>query len=388
MNNGQCIRYTITFRSAQVTPNGGVPAPIHVVNGGTYNIPPPLTAYGYEFLFYICDYSLTTGLPTSGEEYSEPTWGVGIVFQGNEQFTFSGTHDVICDAQWHSGLYTLTYYATVPTGVTFANIPSNAIATSGNGTTTYSYADSVSAYDHPNALRPLPKAYGYNCSRWSCRQINGTSMGDQFDPDLNAYYINMQFSDALCETTCVPNTIYLDWDSDGGETVSTPPSCSYTTVNGINGIVQPTKPGYSFEGWVVTGWTCDLSYEGGVDINKQGTTNATGNGASWSMTFDYGVFQGTSLCSDQQGDYNINYETGYSSHWKQEYDILAENTGDNCWCSLTAFNTQNQPQCNIPSDYYVFLGTYETCSASCATACSNAMKTRYFFRRAIISATE
>ena len=388
--DGQCIRYTITFISSQVTPSGGLPPTMYVINGGTYNLPPALTAYGYNFVAWWCDYDLNTGVHNTGTDHTVASQGS---YLANAPFTFSGTHNVTCDALWNSGLYTLTYYATVPTGVTFANIPSDATINFGTGTTTYSYEDTnVSAYDEEteHIVRPLPSAYGYYCPTWSCRTIvtgqNQTSqiIGADFDFDLNNYYVNMQFSDAFCETTCVPNTVHLEWDSDGGASVSTPTSCSYGETNGINGIIQPTKTGYVFDGWLLTGWKCDLSDQG-IDKNKQGITNASASGNSWSMTFDYGVFQGTSLCSSLSGNYNINWEAGYSSFWKKEYSALATSSGNNCWCKLTSFNQPNQPQCNITSDYYMFLDNISTCSTSCATACSNAMKSRYQFRYAIIS---
>ena len=96
---------------------------------------------------------------------------------------------------------------------------------------------------------------GYNFIGWNCvKKSDDAAVLIRSTPDWN---IN---SDVDCTAQWSPNTVYLDWASSGGTMSGTPvASCQYNALVGQTGsmtpIVPPTKAGYRFTGWKVTGWS-------------------------------------------------------------------------------------------------------------------------------------
>lgn len=86
---------------------------------------------------------------------------------------------------------------------------------------------------------------GYVPSGWTCTRDDNNNAAGHTDGGIWRVTSNV---------TCVvsgwtANAIHLSWDSNGGSAVSTPATCEYGTTNGITGIQQPTKLGYTFNGW-------------------------------------------------------------------------------------------------------------------------------------------
>ena len=377
---GQCDpkNYTVSYTStSDMTPSdmSSLPSPTTVTNGVQYTLP-SLSSEQKIFSGWSCDYNLNSGqhMPTG--------YGVGV------SYIFHGTNNVTCDALWSSSTtHGVTYEVHAPDGVTLSGIPSDATSSVSSNIKTYTYTDNTFTWDNNTyEVYQLPTANGYNCPLWTCHK---DIAGDpdvilQFSAGINWYYMALSAVDPvdiICETTCEANTVNLEWMPDGGTLTSgSPSSCVYGTENGIQGIQTPTKPGNTFLGWLLTNWKCDLS-NFVIDYNLAGTS-ATGSGNTWSTTFGYGVFNGTSICS-AQNDSGRSWDNNYVSYWKKTEDTLnAAGSGSYCWCRLTSFNKIDQSQCNMSNNSYIYLNSQSSCSSSCAAACANALKSNTNFRRA------
>jgi uncharacterized repeat protein (TIGR02543 family) len=142
--------------------------------------------------------------------------------------------------------FTLTYNVNAKSGVTVGNQPDPLSVTVTAGT---SYT-----------LASAPTATGYTFKGWSCKdQYSQSICTDSNNTAINceaSSSITMPESDVICAGQWDVNTITLLWLPDGGtpNPITTPDSCTYGMSNGITGIAQPQKPGYSFAGWEVTNW--------------------------------------------------------------------------------------------------------------------------------------
>ena len=142
--------------------------------------------------------------------------------------------------------YILTYDVNAPSGVAVSNQPASLSVTVTAGT---SYT-----------LASAPTATGYTFNGWYCKDASNNSIcTDSNNTAINcaaSSSITMPESDVICAGQWDVNTITLLWLPDGGtpNPITTPDSCVYGQSNGITGISQPQKPGYSFDGWEVTNW--------------------------------------------------------------------------------------------------------------------------------------
>ena len=229
----------------------------------------------------------------------------------------------------------------------------------------------------PHVLQNVPSATGYTCSNWICGALT---------VENNA--ITMPSSNVTCTSTCTANTIGLQWIPNGGTLGgSMPQSCTYLTENSITPLPQPTKTGYTFNGWNVSGWDpCGFSAVAGltgtdfwaIGINQ--FSNATScdynqNFISCSdssfndldvndfkVAFSYGTVYGRSKCSSSQ------YVQGITT-------APTDESGQYCWCSLKGYTPYGGNQCNLSSaSYWVAsvshnLQSEANCLDHCASAC-------------------
>ena len=119
-------------------------------------------------------------------------------------------------------------------------------------------------YDQPFVWRGDPTGSGglcttdasHNFSGWKC--FEGSTSGTVLtDAQITSHASRWQLdTDVVCVAQWGENLVRLTWLVNGGNTIAnTPASCVYNTSNGITGIQQPTKTGYHFTGWLVTGHT-------------------------------------------------------------------------------------------------------------------------------------
>ena len=169
-----------------------------------------------------------------------------------------------------------------------------------------------------------------------------------------------------------PNTINLRW-SDGDtqlQVASESQSCVYDNV--ITVPPQPTKLGYTFNGWKVD-HSCGLK---NIDPN----INATGrcyfgidgkkhcfNGANYNLTengtyavvFDYGTVVGEAICSST---------TGYDGYIGMP-DI--NSVGEYCWCRITGYAWPEGGICSTVSGWmYENLNADSNCASGCSGTCA------------------
>lgn len=141
---------------------------------------------------------------------------------------------------------------------------------------------------------------------------------------------------------------------------------------------QPSKPGYTFLGWIVA--LHDFST---LDSDVEGT-NHTHNASAytWATTFPYGIVSGIALCSITGGSYPVAGTPDEST-----------GSGQYCWCKATAYtpSSSNIAYENTSSSAWVFLDTYSwvsDCARNCAGYCGNNVRYYAAFRRAMFGVTQ
>ena len=196
-----------------------------------------------------------------------------------------------------------------------------------------------------------------------------------------------------------PNTIGLKW-YNGDQQISGQTSCVYDGT--ITVPPQPTKFGYTFNGWKVihvNDYTCGIDrLDASIDGVEEGYTYLNGNpgedeakyglirgSGQWAVEFDYGVVYGNANC---------NAVGGWSYGGAETIDV--SNTGKYCWCQATGFvpvgnDYSTGPKCDIlpVSSLWVFRNTYEdvdNCARYCAAHCTNVIRPFGNFRRAVFEA--
>jgi hypothetical protein len=231
---------------------------------------------------------------------------------------------------------------------------------------------------------------------WECKSEDST-VSPLVLTSASGIWPTTATSNYVCNARWNPNTIKLAWNSDGGNpsSISMPASCSYGQVNGIIGIPQPSKQGYNFDGWEVTGWSdcgpknpqnngtkySSLCLNPNIvpDEASHGATPETyylSQAGQWGVSFDYGDVIGMSNCNAQPG------ETGTVG---QLGDLNA--SGPCCWCQINSFidTSNNNEQCfiNSISDWWVLQSCMEgqsNCVKSCAYSCAKFAMTSKDFR--------
>ena len=243
--------------------------------------------------------------------------------------------------------YTVTYVVT-PSGVT--NAPSQEQATGGSAHT----------------LATIPSVTGYSCSNWNCKDASNNDVGTRVT--VNSHEIvRMPYSNVTCTSNCTVNTIHLIWDTDNGtmdSNANPSSSCVYGSGvgenGGINGIVQPTRFGHTFLGWLLTNIECDLS---NIDTNIPGQHENFATGPQWSTTFNYGTFYGISQCSTLDGA-DLNGYVGQIPDCSNGGECIQ------CWCKLTGFAATGAEQCSVTSTSWAFARTESTtCQTTCNYTC-------------------
>ena len=271
---------------------------------------------------------------------------------------------------WNSGNtacvideYTVTYVANAPTGVTVSDMPETNPVTVTVGAN-YTLASS-------------PSATGYVSYGWEC--VNDTS-GDIIEQTNSVSSVNygnritMPASNVTCTAQWAVNTIKLKWQPNGGTLGTTMPgTCTYFSSagepGGINGITPvPTRTGYTFNGWLVTKYECDLS---GINVDINGDSwNAAigGQDPTWRVTFSYGVIDGLSKCAGSTPDDVSNC----SETFGRDCSI--------CYCRATGYTPVDGERCDISSTDWVDYGGFSDnsrCVDSCASYCALYIRTNF-----------
>ena len=138
-------------------------------------------------------------------------------------------------AKWDKNQYTVTYDCT--SGTVRGSSPASSTTTD-----TATYDNIYSWLDINNTCEWT----GHTPSSWTCVDTNNNPVS------LTSGYWQID-DDVTCNANWGVNQITLVWDTDGGSAVTTPTTCNY----GTSGTIlpqQPTKTGYTFDGWTVTDW--------------------------------------------------------------------------------------------------------------------------------------
>lgn len=270
--------------------------------------------------------------------------------------------------------YTLTYNVTAPAGAGISTPAADNSAT--GGTENYPLAN-------------VPTATGYTCSSWSCVDSNSDVVTVNSDNQITL----MPSYNVTCSTTCSSNIVGLQWLPNGGTlgTNSMPGSCVYNTDDGISGISpNPTKTGYTFNGWLISGWdsVCGANVLQGsqgsdffaVDWHplatygnkscRNWTYSTTYCGDSvfsdlnlyeFKVVFDYGTVYGVSKCSDNQSASGVT--------------APSDTSGQYCWCSVNGYTPAFGSQCNLSAELWAESASHDlynesNCLQNCAFNCA------------------
>ena len=214
------------------------------------------------------------------------------------------------------------------------------------------------------------------------------------------------------------STVQLKWYSNGTQVMNSG-QCTYDSDNGIATIAPPApKPGYVFEGWLVTGWdgcgVSDLPYatvtswdsnhtrwkpingSEGDTMADQGDgwveNSADLNNGEWAVTLSYGTIRGVSTCSAKTGYTQKQFWLGDPSKWSaSDNQITAAGEGPKCWCKMTGFKPTNGDLCTTLDHAWILFAaessTVKNCKSYCPGSCAS-----YFhvvqadgFRKAILN---
>lgn len=112
---------------------------------------------------------------------------------------------------------------------------------------------------------------GVECSGWVCTRTDGGAFSEP--STTGGYWQNA--SNVSCVAVCGSNKVNLIWDYNDNVSEDEQTYCQYGTTGTIN-VPQPTRHGYTFNGWTVVYWSDDGSSSSGV--NNQ-PINIGGNGS-------------------------------------------------------------------------------------------------------------
>ena len=165
-------------------------------------------------------------------------------------------------AHWTPKDYTVTYSCPSVVG----NVQYNMTPRLPSGKTNPDNVTFNTAYTMWNATT-VCSTTGVECSGWNCTRADG---GTFSDPSINSGYWQ-NASNVSCEAVCDSNQVNLIWDYNDNVSVDGQTYCQYGTTGTIE-VPQPTRRGYTFNGWTVVNWD-----ERGPDIGSNSTIN-TGDG--------------------------------------------------------------------------------------------------------------
>ena len=166
--------------------------------------------------------------------------------------------DVSLTAKWAANKYTVTYKC--GNGATV--VGSNPVASSTTDTVTY---DASYAFRTNTQANPYCAKSGYVANGWTCHVAGdaNTSFAHWYtattwtnDTVRNIGNNGVVTYNVECEAEWI-GQLNLSWQTDGGAFAtgqSNPATCVYGTDNDIAPIYKPTKTGYTFKGWKVTGY--------------------------------------------------------------------------------------------------------------------------------------
>ena len=208
---------------------------------------------------------------------------------------------------------------------------------------------------------------------------------------------------ANVEINWEPNTIGLKW-FNGEEQVSGQNSCVYDGT--ITVPPQPTKPGYTFNGWKIPkydfstiptdvsgterwaiGWYNNANYcwyaaATGDAWNVNCNSNSTYTELQtyeWKVRYEHGDLYGMVGCSTTSG-----------THAHPGNPTITNGTGQYCWCKATGYKATNSGVISKPASALSWVfgndgSVIGECSRSCAAYCVNAADYIRSFRRALLT---
>ena len=156
-------------------------------------------------------------------------------------------------AQWTPKDYTVTY--SCPSEVD--GVQYNMTLTPPSGKTNPDNVTFNSEYTMWNSTTACV-GDGVECSGWNCTMTNGGTFSDP--SATGGYWQNA--SNVSCVAVCGSNEVNLIWNYNDNSTPNGAGACQYGTTGTIN-VPQPTRHGYTFNGWTVVYWSDDGSSSGG-----------------------------------------------------------------------------------------------------------------------------
>jgi len=306
---------------------------------------------GRTFLGWKCDHDFATGEGTHGVYNYDYPLENGVITGGT--VVSKATEDVWCESQW-------TKRVLYSCGNGTGNAPTDS--------NQYVAGDSVTVLDNGAGNCVPPE--GYLFGRWKCNNGVGNKVAtNTFSyPDVD--------SDVTCTAMYDFNTVFLEWDPNGGQpsSIDTPESCFYGEDNGISGIAHPTKTGYTFNGWRLTYWQC---YIPEIDTSKSGSSRGyiNNNGGTYFSAEEFGLTQlGTFAVRFSYGQVNGRSKCSSLSTG----DNPGDDDGDYCWCKVTGVIPTDGEQCDV--DYFPWLvygHTGGSCTSNCADFCAQALRNNW-----------
>ena len=262
-NSDYHINYTLgQFPNAY--PSGSVPPnPTHCQYNVSCNLASdPTSATGWVFNGWSCQQPLTgTTLPNGNFSGGTP-----VTYAGNG----SGTDNVICEASWKCAdnyvlengqcipEYTLSYEVIAPaSGVTVSGAPSSVNFTAAGQ---YPLSESVPTVN-----------FGWVFDGWTCTDSGDNDLCDGLCQAGATVYLPLDNVTCVARWRAITYTIEYDLDN-GTHGNSHPDSATYNEAFTVS---NPTRTGYTFDGWYISGMDFVEHTIGSTTTNMNYISNVT-----------------------------------------------------------------------------------------------------------------
>ena len=259
------------------------------------------------------------------------------------------------------------------------------------GTGSGTVADQIVTYDAAYTLNNGSGCTltGYTFNGWSCTNSLSGALNNG-NPASGTWGIT---NNSTCTAQWTANSITLSWDNSTADSGGTGGGGTCTYGQPISLPTNPTKTGYTFNGWkVVPQFSGDLAFfsdlisdngsaRGYKPMSADGsssnmaTYNLTTKG-TWGVTYSYGKVRGEIMCSYDSSTYGT---TG---------NPTSSSTDGNCWCRATDYQADGSSEWqSVTSNPWVYQG-YDPrggqgCQISCASNCAYAVQNDSTFRSAV-----
>ena len=314
-----------------------------------------------------------TAADGSGTPYAE---GATYTFPNN---AWASSNATTLYAQWQKNNYDITYDCNGGTVIGSNTTPVETSVTRTDAaqyypTTTYSFETVDSVCERANYA---PQSW--NCSYTDSNNTSHTvTTGDTVQP-----------YNVTCSAVWDNGQIYLRWNPNNGETIETPNMC--TLGGNITNIQQPTRTGYTFNGWnlacLIPSTLSSANADAYAAKRLNGESDDTDGGATaetygitepgeWGVSWENGdKVTGVALCSQTNG---VTFASTGTP------DETGSGETKYCWCKATHYTANAGSQCALSSPAWVFYTDYgSACTYGCPSLCTYFIRYSSNFRAAL-----